>query len=47
MALDRVVAIRIGTFACRTVERETKASKRANLCHAQELTNKKRLNEKD
>jgi hypothetical protein len=24
---------RIGTFACRTFHRDTKASKRANLCH--------------
>jgi hypothetical protein len=27
---DRVVAPRIGTFACRTSHRNTKASKRAN-----------------
>ena len=33
---DRVVATRIGTFACRTFQCDTKASKRANLCHANE-----------
>jgi len=35
------VATRIGTFACRSFQRDTKASKRAYLCHARELTNKK------
>ncbi len=46
MARDRVVATRIGTFACRTFPRDTKASKRANLCHAQRLTKKKTLMKK-
>ena len=31
MPRDRVVATRIGTFACRTFHRDAKASKRANL----------------
>ena len=35
------MATRIGTFACRSFQRDTKASKRAYLCHARELTNKK------
>ncbi|MBI1770015.1 MAG: hypothetical protein HYR67_16740 [Bacteroidetes bacterium] len=30
---DKADATHIGTFACRTFLRDTKASKRANLCH--------------
>ncbi len=44
MPRDRVVATRIGIFACRTYPRATKTSKRANLCHqekgAAKLTSK-------
>jgi hypothetical protein len=33
MARDRVVATRIGTFACRSFQRDTKASKRFFATH--------------